>query len=67
MSDAHSEDCPQCKSRNWILLGDLTDLSGCDPEAVRCWKCKHVWLVLGAEEFTTLEVAMIDDGRRTLR
>lgn len=64
---AHSEDCPSCKTRNWVLLGDLTDLTGTDTEAIRCWKCKHEWLVEGAEEWTTLEDAMMDDGRESFR
>lgn len=68
MSDsAMSEQCPACSSKNWLALGDMNDMTGTDPEAIRCWKCKHVWLIEGAEEFTTLDDAMVDDGRRVLR
>lgn len=64
---AFCEACPSCQSRNWISQGDMNDCTGVDTEAIRCWKCKHEWLVEGADEFTTLEDAMIDDGREALR
>ena len=35
--------CPICEAINWICLGDTTDLSGADIEAVKCHSCGSVF------------------------
>ncbi len=32
-------ECPNCESRNFLCLGDTTDLTGFDPDSCECWKC----------------------------
>ena len=34
--------CPECGTSNMIYYGDPNDLTGYDPEAVKCFKCGHV-------------------------
>lgn len=37
--------CPKCKSSNFVDNGDTSDLTQFDVAGVRCWKCKHCWLL----------------------
>jgi hypothetical protein len=35
------ENCPQCTTRNWVNLGDLSDIAAVDIEAIKCWRCER--------------------------
>lgn len=37
--------CPECNVRNWIYDGDTDDSTYFRGEGVRCWQCKHCWIV----------------------
>ena len=69
---AFAENCPKCGSKNWIV--EAVKEYAPDPEACRCWKCKHVFWLPGAidvketlGEPLDLESAFVEDGERTLR
>lgn len=43
MSDSWvTEICPNCKSKNWICMGNVNDMTSCMGEEVSyiCWHCK---------------------------
>lgn len=56
--------CPRCKEINQFSNGDETDLTKPYIEAIRCWNCKHEWLLEGAEDWTNLEEANIGYGKK---
>jgi len=37
--------CPKCNTINWRNLGDFSDIEKEDIEAIRCRKCKYVFLI----------------------
>jgi predicted Zn finger-like uncharacterized protein len=39
----YEDSCPECSSSNWFTIVDSTDMTAPDLDAVKCWKCKHVW------------------------
>lgn len=62
-----SENCPECQTLNYMYLGDPSDQTVADIEGLECWKCGHQWLVEGADDFTTLEEAIIDKGMKSIK
>lgn len=58
--------CPHCDEVNYVNNGNVEDLTVSDVEAIKCWKCKHTWLLDGAEEWTILEDAHIAEGHPVL-
>lgn len=61
-----SDDCPECTARNYFCCGDPSDVSGIDVEALRCWNCKHEWLMEYWDEATTLKLAYTEDGMKSI-
>lgn len=43
--------CPECKTPNWICLGDLDDCTVPDIEAVKCFKCQHKIVLIDISDF----------------
>ncbi len=37
--------CPACQTPNWFCVGDLTDMTGPDLEACRCFMCDTVYML----------------------
>jgi len=37
--------CPYCDADNWYCNGNENDITGCDVEAVKCHKCKKLFLL----------------------
>lgn len=37
------DNCPECRSSNWINDGDPSDLTAMDVGGIKCWKCGHCW------------------------
>jgi len=45
MESWYKEQCPKCKTINWICNGDESDITGLDVEALKCRSCDHFfWL-----------------------
>jgi hypothetical protein len=42
MSIYYDATCPECKTLNLVDNGDPDDMTACDVETFRCWKCKTV-------------------------
>lgn len=43
MSDCWiKENCPKCKTVNWVYLGDMSDETGVDIDGYKCRKCGHI-------------------------
>ncbi len=55
--------CPRCNARNYADLGDMSDQTAPDVEAVKCWSCKEVsWLNSDMRsEATCMGYESIDD------
>lgn len=64
--------CPHCKIKNWLYLGDMSDCTAPDVQALRCFKCKKLsWIdadtrSMAADERTTLEDSMIETGKPSI-
>jgi phage FluMu protein Com len=58
----YSEDCPHCGAVNHFDAGDPADITGVDVEALKCHRCKNVFLTEGGD-WTTPEDANTVDGR----
>lgn len=58
--------CPYCGAINYINNGNTEDLTVSDVEAIKCWKCKHAWLLEGVGEWTTLNDAHTVEGHPIL-
>ena len=61
--------CPKCGKRNYVYLGDMSDITAPDREAVRCWNCKTVgWLGEESRDmavdmgYESIEEAYVEDG-----
>lgn len=66
------EECPQCGEMNWVYNGDTADLTGVDVEAIRCWACRHEFLIDDSDPILQKVLgvkspgdAYIADGKRT--
>jgi hypothetical protein len=75
VEEAFAIDCPKCGVKNWASNGDPEDVTTPDVEAIRCWKCKHVFWLPGAVDVretlrASLDIAdaqFVEDGQKTLR
>jgi hypothetical protein len=52
--------CPNCNCENWMYYGDPNDPTYFTAEGLRCWNCKHCW-VIGENEDGDIED--FEDGR----
>jgi hypothetical protein len=50
MSECYTKEwCPKCSTKNWVYLGDLDDITGCDTHGCICYKCGHKWIFEGVD------------------
>lgn len=61
---AISEFCPNCKAINYVYLGDITPANAV---SVRCWQCKHKWIVLPSEKHVDTNSAFVVEGEPSPR
>lgn len=59
-SAVYSEECPHCKAANYYDVGDGSEP---DTDALRCWKCKKVFVTEGVDWTTPRDATLVDDGR----
>lgn len=53
------EICPDCKAINYVYTGGIiTD----NAVSVRCWQCKHGWIVLESENRADINNALVVNG-----
>ena len=50
---------PDCKVLNYVYLGDITTDNSVN---VRCWQCKHRWIVLKSEKHADTNNAFLVEG-----
>ena len=54
--------CGNCKVANWMYIGDISDTTQPDAEAVQCWSCRSkFWL--DEEESKYYYMSQIEDGK----
>lgn len=69
MSDTWTrERCPHCNAQNWINHGDVSDITGLDIEACKCWECEKKFLLGDPDEtkdvhFFDIEECCGEEGR----
>ena len=66
--------CPKCETINWFCNGDERDLSGVDIDAIKCRKCKDIYIPGGdvtleeyMEEFMydTIDELFVEVGKKS--
>jgi len=64
MRIAIPEVCLDCKAVNYVYLGDITTDNSV---SVRCWQCKHKWIVLKSEKHADTNNAFAVEGEPSPR
>lgn len=60
-----SDNCPKCGEKNFVNNGDPDDMTICDIDGIKCWNCRHEWLMEPIiDPDLRIENAHIEDGNK---
>lgn len=64
METWYRDNCPKCKSPNWVDDGDTNDQTVPDIDGIECWNCDFVWILCEEWEEET-DAYVVERGRKT--
>ncbi len=55
--------CPFCQAVNWVCLGDLSDITQPDIDAIQCHKCEKKWTLHDAASEMNMDECWCEKGQ----